>query len=165
MKLYEKIFGDDFDAIRKLVLKAASPLSCCRFISECLGFRLNFNDLELDELVSEDDLSIACDELIVRVVQRSSTPCTERQLKDLVQNELAKQHDAYELTNGHDATAILGIALRKLIGRRRKAQTWGSEIEAGLRLAFDRNKLSDTKIFANLKKWEADHNRYRIFAA
>jgi Protein of unknown function (DUF4435) len=163
--LCEEISGDNFTAIRELVLTAALPLSCCRFISEYQGLRLNFNDLLLDELVSERDLSVACDELITRLVKRSSTRCTEKQLKDLVQSELVKGHDAYELRNGHDAATILGIALRRLIGRRKHNQTWGREIEAGLRLAFDRNKLNETEILVNLKQWEADNLRYRIFAA
>lgn len=162
-RLCEEVFSADLVAVRDRVLKAALPLSCCRLVSEFRRLRLNFNDLRLDELVSEDDLSIDCDELISRVLQRSSGRCTEANLKAYVQRELLKQHDAYQLTNGHDAAAILGIALRKLIGHRRVPQTWGSEIEAGLRLAFDREKAEDTEIISDLKQWGANSVGYRIF--
>jgi hypothetical protein len=77
--------------------------------------------------------------------------------------EAGKHHDHYQLANGHDVSAILGIALRKLLGNRRDIHTWSSEIEAGLRLAFDWKALITTNFYKSLNAWEMSNRPYRLF--
>jgi hypothetical protein len=57
---------------------------------------------------------------------------------------------------------ILGIALRKCIGTQRDMHTWRTEIELGMRLAFDREAFEATIIYRAAKDWEAQTPPYKI---
>lgn len=154
----------DLEELRKLILAASLELSCCRLASEKYGFRLYFKDLRHDEYI---DLSLIVDQnrLTTDIIQRSSTRCTVAQLKHLIVVETGAEHDLYQLANGHDVAAVLGIAFRKLLGERRTVQTWASEIEAGLRLAFDWDAAKGTALFGRLQAWEKNNRPYKIFRA
>jgi len=67
------------------------------------------------------------------------------------------------LANGHDVCAFVGIALRHLIGSRKVPQTWGSEIEAGLALAFDEQMFKKTAVYSSLATWELQSQTFRLF--
>jgi hypothetical protein len=162
-RLCEKYFNGDVLAIRDKIMEAALPFAYCRLASERHDLGIYFKNLKHDELVSVDDLSTMTDELISELITRSSGRCTEAELKAYVAWEAAQMHDPYQLANGHDVAAILGVSLRKLIGSRRDVHTWASEIEAGLRLAFDWEKMTATQVFQFLTKWENNNKRYRIF--
>lgn len=159
----KKEFNNDLWAIRNKVVNASLPLARCRLVSKCQNFRINFKSLRHDQFVSLDDLSINSETLIAELISRSSKNCTPIDLKAAVVREESNERDPYQLANGHDVAAILGIALRKLLAKRRDAQTWGSEIEKALRLAFDWEALMGTAFYKSLKAWEASNFRYRIF--
>jgi hypothetical protein len=153
----------DYSYVRDIVLRASLPLAYCRFVSELHGLKLYFKDLKHHEFINIDDLSTEIDVLVSKLIARSRTHCTEAKLKAFVTGESCKIHDPYQLVNGHDVAAILGIALRKLVGNRKEVQTWASEVESGLRLAFDWEKMTDTDVFRFLRNCESENKRYRVF--
>ncbi len=161
--LFETEFKSDLSAVRDRIVNASIPISYCRFASTYRNLGLYFKDLKLDDFVSEDNLSAKTDELISELIRRSSTHCTETQLKTHITSVAVTKHDAYQLVNGHDVAAVLGIALRKVLGTRRLVHTWASEIESGLRLAFDWEGIRDTQIYEFLLSWETKNKGYRIF--
>ena len=156
-------FKSDIHAIRAKIIESTLPLAYCRLISENRNLRLFFGDLQYDKFVRLDDLSVNTEELLATLIARSSTSCTVANLTRLVNDERANSHDPYQLANGHDVAAILGIALRKMLAARRFAQTWASEIEAGLRLAFDWEGIAETTVYKCLEGWETNNRPYRIF--
>ena len=139
------------------------PLAYCRLVSESRGLDIYFKKVKHDEFISLDDLSTNEEKLISSLIECSSTQCNKETLKKYIADQANNVYDPYQLANGHDVAAILGIALRKLIGCRREVHTWASEIKSGLRLAFDWEKLTGTQLFQFLKNWEAENKRYRIF--
>jgi hypothetical protein len=76
---------------------------------------------------------------------------------------MSQKHDPYQLANGHDVAAVLGVALRKMLGNRKIPQSWASEIEAGLRLAFNWEAMASTALYRCLRTWESDNKPFRIF--
>lgn len=163
MDLLKKEFKSDLRVVRDRVINASLPLAYCRFTSECRNLHLYFRNLKHDQFVNLDDLSMDSDALAAELISRSSTRCTVTDLKTYIVSEAAKMHDPHQLANGHDVAAILGIALRKLLANRKIVQTWASEIEAGLRLAFDWEAITGTTLYRCLRDWEASNKPYRIF--
>jgi hypothetical protein len=161
-ELVRSVFMSDLQALRNAIVTAALILSCCRYVSARDGLRLYFKDMQHDQFTG---LDLSTDEtLLVRhLIDRSTTRCTVEQLRRLIAVEAKADHNIYQLANGHDVAAILGIALRKLLACRRVAQTWASEVEAGLRLAFDWEALTNTGLYRSLRDWEANNRKYKIF--
>jgi hypothetical protein len=163
MNLLKSEFKNDFGAVRKRILNATLPLAYCRFTSESRNLRLYFKALRLEQFVNLDDLAVDEDALFADLLSRSATSCPIAKLKAYITAEVANSHDPYQLASGHDVASMLGLALRKLLANRREVQTWGREIEAGLRLAFDWEALAGTALFSCLKRWESNNKPYRIF--
>jgi hypothetical protein len=161
-ELMEAEYKSDFRSLRTAILVSSLELSFCRLVSERDGLRLYFKDLRHDQYIGLD-LLVDVHLLTSEIIRRSTTRCTIDQLKRLINIETGANHDLYQVANGHDVAAILGIALRKLLGCRRVVHTWASEIEAGLRLAFDWEAATNTELFKSLRGWEANNNPYRIF--
>lgn len=162
VKLQENFRGDT-RAVRDRVVGASLPIALCKLASERQGLGLSFKGLKLEALFNVEDLSIDHEALQMELISRSRTRCSLIQLKAYIAIEIAEKHEPYQMASGHDVATILGLALRKLIASRRDVHTWGSEIEAGLRLAFDWEALKTTAIYKNLKAWEANNHPYRIF--
>jgi hypothetical protein len=161
-KLLEAEYKSDFQSLRAAILASSLELSFCRLVSERDGLRLYFKDLRHDQYI-DLDLAVDVHLLTSEIIRRSRTRCTVDQLKRLISVETGANHDLYQVANGHDVAAVLGIALRKLLGCRRAVHTWASEIEAGLRLAFDWKAATNTELFKCLRVWEANNKPYRIF--
>jgi hypothetical protein len=159
----KRVAGNDLIALRRRIVDASLPLACCRLVAQRDVLDLYFKDLKHEQFVRIDDLYLESDSLFAEIISRSSTSCTVARLKARASNEAVLGHDIYQLTNGHDVAAILGISLRKLLASRRTAQTWASEIEAGMRLAFDWEAFASTGLYRCLKTWEVDNPPYRIF--
>jgi hypothetical protein len=162
-QLFKSQFNSDVNRVRDRILTASLPLAYCRFTSACRAMDLYFKDLRHEQFINVDDLSVDFDTLASNLISRSSTTCTTIDLRRYVALEAAKALDPYQLANGHDVAAILGIALRKIIGRRRTIHTWATEVEMGLRLAFDWEALVDTALYQCLRRWESENKPYRIF--
>jgi hypothetical protein len=162
--LYARVFNGNIVALRDKIVTAALPLARCRFVSEFFGYDLIFKDLQHDDFIDVNNLSENINALIATLIERSRTNCTEAKLRMHVANEAAKLYDPYQLANGHDVAAVLGLALRKLIGTRRDVHTWASEIEAGLRLAFSWEEFTQTKMFGLLRAWESENKQYKLIS-
>jgi hypothetical protein len=162
---FEASYDSNLQVLRTAIARSSLPLAICRFVSERDGLRLYFKDLRHEDYVSADDLSVDLNGLVAGIIDRSSTRCTVDQLLRLVAAEGTKNHDTLQLTNGHDVAAFLGIAFRKMLGKKRQQQTWASEIESGLRLALDWGAFVQTKMYDCVRHWEAQNKPYRIFKA
>jgi hypothetical protein len=156
------VFGANVDALCDFVLERLVSLSCFRFVSERDGLNLYFKDLEYSDFVDLTDLTMDAENLAIAILQRSNTNCSASQLLRLAKVEEGKQHDLKQLTNGHDAAAMLGLALQCLIGARRRMQTWASEIESSLRLAFDWDHFEATNLHAQLRMWELANPKFGV---
>jgi hypothetical protein len=160
---FKALFGSESQAVRKRVVAGCLTLGHCRLSSERRNLRLYFKDLDHEQFVGEDDLVVDADALIATLINRSRTVCTVDNLRTFIAAEVSRAHEPYQLVSGHDVSAVLGIALRKLLGQRREVQTWRREIEAGLRLAFDWEALEGTSVYSCLRAWERNNRPYRIF--
>ena len=161
--LFEKELGSKVNLLRDRIIEAALPFSYARLASERRGLNLYFGDFEHENYVDDATLSVDLEAMANDLIARSKTTCAKEQLTKFINGEKASPPDKYDVTNGHDVAAILGIALRKWIGNRRKQQTWASEVEAGLRLAFDWEAMAQTRVRACLEGWANDNPPYRVF--
>lgn len=78
----------------------------------------------------------------------------------LVQMNALPEVDAGQLCVGHDLLGLLEIGLRKKLGSKNRSR---EEIERALRLAFHRDDLERTEMFAQLTAWEAANAPFRLF--
>lgn len=147
--------------IRNLIIQPARILGAYRLASEKEGLSIYFKDMELHELVNDEQLTIK-DHIHEYLVNRSHHPkCGAAQLKAKLDRILAEAVDDTVLCQGHDVATILGIALRKVLSNRKVQQTWGPEIEKGMRLAFDRDAFRKTELCAHMYKWQRG-GRWRL---
>jgi len=158
-KLYKRTFGHSLDAVRAAIMKACVPIGYCRLVSEKRGYRLDFKDLRYDQFV-RPDLTFDWKAFTSEIAGRPGAKCDAAQLEKQAVELGLKRYDETQLVNGHDVAAVLGVALRSLLGCRRVQQTWGSEVEAGLRLAFDHAAMSTTKLYAEIVNWQSARPEY-----
>ena len=154
----EKATGKD---IRQRILESASELGYCRWANERRGWDLNFKDLDF---VFIDELSLISLPRIYRTVSENSpgATCNENQLQEEVAFLKTRSQDLQQICCGHDVATILGISLRRIFSRLKEAQTWRSEVEAGLRLAFDREAFQETNLYEAVRGWEGMNLGYRV---
>jgi len=149
--------------LRAAIMSSASQIACARLLSEQQTLKLKFVDLNFSNFISVDDLSCDIATLVHDLINNSpGTGITEPELLKKLKIAISKGYDPRQLCCGHDLMGILGIALRKCIGTNRDVHTWRSEIELGMRLAFDREAFEATAIYRAAKKWEAETPPYKI---
>jgi hypothetical protein len=150
-------------SVRDVVLQAAEPIGRLRWINELEQADLNFKDLRYEFI---NRRTLFCDEsaLLDAVFANSTRPKLDRPTVGRLMDR--KRHHGQELLQlccGHDVAAALGIALREMFGERRDVHTWASEIEGGLRVAFDREAFSSTSFCRSMRAWADSNQRFPIF--
>lgn len=136
------------------LLQDLKPLSCLRYVNERdqRGYKLDQVDLES----FFDGHSIDMNAMIDHVSGgRFGTAEHKAELRSRVEHFMAVDLDLWQLTNGHDLIAAIGIALRDRLGKRRAPQTWRAEVERHLRLAFDVSDFRGLGMVAKVQAWEA----------
>jgi hypothetical protein len=102
-----------------------------------------------------------------RLVEQVSTGAfssdeAKQKLKDLITAHTRQQFDKFQITNGHDFLAMLGIALQERLGDRQIPQTWGSEIELHLRLAYSEDEFVASSLFIAILAWQDENVPYAV---
>lgn len=139
------------------LLLALKPLSAMRFANVRHGLGYSFRNIDLENFFDGSILDIG--EMVDRVSQGrfNSVECKDA-LRAQIDRYCDSEIDLWQLTNGHDFMAGLGIALRNRIGNRRNNQTWRSEVEIHLRLALRSGEFVQTGIAAKISQWEQRSN-------
>jgi len=161
----KSVANGDLSVIVDLILKAGETLGHCRWLSSKHDLMLDFKNLNFEFI---NQATLECDDVHATAEIISKSPaakCNGMQLGERLRAARAQQVDLKQLVCGHDATTVLGIALRQMLATRPKPQTWRSEIEAGLRMAFDYASFQSTNIYSSLRQWEANNDRYKILRA
>jgi hypothetical protein len=146
------------------VLESLRPLSALRYANERdqLGYRLT--DLDIADFFDGTTIDV------VRLVEacswgRFGDPASKQKIAATIARYARLNLDLYQITSGHDACAAVGIALRVVIGRRKKEQTSRSEIEMHMRLAIDRGDLDQCGLLPKIRQWEADNVPYGVLSS
>jgi hypothetical protein len=156
-------FGGEIERVRTAILKASIPLAYCRLSSYRRGLRIYFKELKHEQHIYVDSLETDTNGLHQYLLTRSACKCDLPGLRQHIMKEASASHDLLHFCNCHDVAAVLGIALRKILASRHALQTWAREIEAGLRLAFDLEAFSATKMYKLIKQWERHNAPFVVF--
>jgi hypothetical protein len=161
--LFSREFNSDFGRLRERIILDSLPLACCRLASHTRNLKLHFKSLRHQEFLDLTSLKIDSEQLVAKLIARSRTACSEADLNTYMLREAQANHDPYQLANGHDVAAVLGLALRHLLADKKDPQTYASEVESGLRLAFDWEAMILTKLYDCLRSWEVNNQPFKIF--
>jgi hypothetical protein len=162
---FHKVCGGDASKAAKLVMEACKPISLARLLNFKHDLYLSFQNMSFG-FIDENIQNFQDDDFLAEVYANShKAKIAQHQVKTQLQKALANQHDLHQVTNGHDAAALLGKALRSLLGKKRIPQSWGSEVESNLRLAFDLGAFRQTEIYRLLLKWQSDNAPFRLFTS
>jgi hypothetical protein len=150
--------------VAEYLFQAVKPLSVMRFLNENQRLRYRLSRIRHHELVIDKrDPSIDVERLVSHVsVGSFSGHQKEQKLKDLIVAHTKRAFDRYQLTNGHDFLAMLGVALQKRIGDREIPQTWGSEIQLHFRLAYSEDDFVASSLFVAILAWQDANVPYVI---
>lgn len=144
------------------LMLALRPLSILRFVNQKYRLRYSLTNVRHDEFFDGQDIDQDAMINSVSNGRLASNESNER-LRSLMLAHQAVPGDLEQITSGHDFCAALGIALRHRLGSRREAQTWRSEVEMHLRLAFSIDDMATTKTYGAMKCWEEANPGYALF--
>ncbi|MBB1092415.1 DUF4435 domain-containing protein [Rhodopseudomonas palustris] len=147
------------DGICNDLLERCKPLSVLRYVNhtQSLGYRLS--QVRHREFIKDGVVDL--DELITNV-SSGKLAKNAPTLRSLVDSHVRMQYDLYQLTNGHDFLAFLGVDLQGRLGDRKPPQAWGSEVEIHFRLAFSEGDFVKRPLFRAVLAWEQDNPPYQI---
>lgn len=136
-----------------VLLESLKPLSAARYANERYEIGYSFKGLEYEAFFNGETIDV--DRLVDHLSQgRFGSQQHRETLRARIDQFASSQIDLWQVTNGHDLMAALGIALRGRLGDRKIQQTWRSEVESHLRLAFDASDFEMTGMLARVTAWE-----------
>ena len=149
------------EKIRETIFNAMLPLSILRLCNASGRIRLKLTNLRYDNFFQA--FTINTHALVAEVYYgRNVDAGTQDALLALIESESKHAYDPFQLHNGHDFCALLGLSLRNSLGARRDPQTYGSEVATHLRLAFSDDCFRRSPIFAEIVGWEKRNVPYLV---
>jgi hypothetical protein len=148
-------FEEREGAVKDALLKRAQVIGCARLISRRHNLRLDFDEMKF-RFIDDENLGLDVDRLVNQIVSRTNQcTVTRPELRRMIENEMAKNHDAWQVSCGHDIVSILAIAIRRCIGSTTSAEADPTLIASKLRLAYSVEDFHSTSMFFAICSWEA----------
>jgi hypothetical protein len=147
-------------AVQDALLNRAQVIGCARLISRRHNLNLDFDEMKF-RFINDENLRLDVDRLVNQIVSRT-TQCTVTRsaLRQLIESEMAENHDAWQISSGHDIVSILAIAIRRCIGSATSAEADPTLIASKLRLAYSVEDFHSTSMFFAICSWEARHPQF-----
>lgn len=135
------------------IMRALLPLSAARFASVRYGMGYSFSSIEHAEFF--DGMAIDVDTMVDALCWgRLSTPEHKAELKERVAQFAQSQIDIWQVTNGHDLMAAIGVALRNRLANHAISQTSRGVIESRLSHTFNAADFDDAGLRERIAAWE-----------
>ncbi|HEY2708915.1 MAG TPA: DUF4435 domain-containing protein [Caulobacteraceae bacterium] len=143
------------------LLTALKPLTAMRFANQKHKLGYSFDSLDLEPFFDGESINV---EKMVEEVSwgKHAADANKAALVEHIGRYAGSNIDLFQATCGHDLCAALGIALRGLAGDRKRPQTWRSEIEMHLRLAFDLDHFREMPACRQIAEWEFDNPPHSV---
>lgn len=153
------------ESIISAIIEGLRPVSIARLLNRKGIIKYKLRDVNFTRCF--DGMNVEVSAFVDEVCRMRGLEANENtQIREAINNAMTTEiHDPFQLTNGHDFNCALGVALRNELGSRREVHTWGSEIEAGLRLVYSKEEFRVSRIFLDIKSWEGMNSPYRILAS
>jgi hypothetical protein len=152
--------ADEFGPhIGSLLAKAAAPLGYLRLASIKNKLNLGFNSLEYRNFVAGPPPVIDAGKLVQEVLAKNLS-CKQSEA-DLLVMMVALQtgdHDHWQVSCGHDMTAILSTLLTARLKREVPPYT----VERQLRLSYHLSDFRPTALYGAIRAWENKNAPYAI---
>jgi hypothetical protein len=149
------------DQLIDRLLEGLKPVSVARLLNH--RGRIRYKLTEIDVATCFADFAVDVEGYVDLIfTQRSPTDQIRNALKDQIVRASHQLYDLRQLTNGHDFHCALGACLRSELASRRVPQTWASEIELHLRLAFTDEEFKSSELYKQILAWIGENAPYRI---
>lgn len=144
-------------AIVEKIHATLRPVSAARLLNQRRTFQFRTSGIDVSKFYSHgNDI---CSDYVDALLTAGYTDASKKDWIELeIRAEMCKPKDDWQMTNGHDFCAALGAMLRSEIGARKAPQCWASEVEAHIRLTFDKDDFRSLKLFETISAWEAKNH-------
>ena len=140
-------------ALRRQTFEVLRPLSRLRRANSIYGWGLDFRNLDLQGKLNLRTLALP-EQPLCDALWHTELGLEKRLLYEATQassNDLVCPQSGEVLVRGRDALAVVGVALRRIIGSLRSQQAATDRIEETLRLAANERHVASTYWLASLK--------------
>ncbi len=149
-------FRREVPVISSRLASVAFAIGCLRFVSLQRDLALRFEGLRFTRFLT-NDVDVDCQKLLNEIVNHSQRHGDRSLIEELLSEELANNHDCWQMSCGHDILEVLAYVLRKKLSGKNKNAVNVEVLAMSLRLAYGARFLRDTKLFELLSDWEKSH--------
>ncbi|MGO9115512.1 MAG: DUF4435 domain-containing protein [Thermoguttaceae bacterium] len=159
-------FSHEHGAVLAAVLaRNAMPLGCLLHISLTKDLRLDFEDLAFGKFVDHETLRIDTATMVKVVLNKSQKPwLNPTQLEKEVEGLCRTDLDPWQVSRGHDIVSILSVGLQRTFAAKAKHLVSQEQLEASLRLAYDKADFGQTQLYKSVVQWEKDNPSFSVLA-
>ncbi|MGI6009138.1 MAG: DUF4435 domain-containing protein [Methanomethylophilus sp.] len=153
-----KNFENKHGKVRDAIARAAGPVCLLMYISYRRGMNLSFKDLDHSKFVNPKTLENDIPRMVSTVYAQSMGQMYPKNaIADQVRSlQKSLGDDLWQAVRGHDAVAVLSMALRDNFGSYNAKRLYSGELGGALRLAYGPSYFKDTDLYKNSLKWCGD---------
>ena len=141
----------------------AAPLGCLRLLSLVDGLNLKFEGLSFHAFVDRRRIRVDLTRMIREVANNSQKHDLDQALlRQRVEGEMAKGHDCWQISCGHDIAELFAIAIRRVFSGKSSGGVSTERLEQSLRLAYEAEYLRDTDLVKSISRWETHHTEFKV---
>ncbi len=150
--------------VRYHLLCEAALIGCLVWHSNREKLNLLFEGLEAKEFVDATNLKLDLNLFVRHVKNKSSRhDLSGDMLINGIQERRAAAQDLWQAVRGHDFIDCLAFALRKTLANCPASMITRERLELDLRLAYPEEEFFRTRLFAQVRAWEASQGSFRVF--
>lgn len=145
-----------------LSFNAAYYLGCIRFINNAENLNINFKGLNFNKFIeiTTDNITLNKESLLNELISRSKSIkdfATKNYIEQRANDLMVKNECKMQVCSGHDTTNIISIFFRQnKISLDTKMEH--RKVESSLRLGFNMEHFSKTKLFERIKEFLSRSN-------
>jgi hypothetical protein len=151
----------DVNELKSKLVLACRDLGYLRWVALRNGWSLDFKTLNFKNFVEVSTLKSERKNLAKEVLSKNvGFQATEEELVKLIHEAEHASHHGLHVCCGHDLATVLGL----WIGHQKSHEVSRYKIQQQLRLAIESEHFLRSRLFTQMRGWEATNKPYRLLA-
>lgn len=147
------------------ILDIASRIGTLRFLNMKRKWGAAFRGVELNRYMT-DSLELLTEEFLDTLLYNEEKRSMRLEIEEELETELAKGHDPWQVSRGHDMTQLIAIFFsrkcRMTVGNARANGLNGRDVELAIRLAYRREDFQKSNLYKQMEQWQREHQMWIV---
>lgn len=141
---------EGLNTIRIQLMNKLKPLSILKLLNQQNEWKLSINKVKIESHIDKNNAEVKIYKLIDKAIRKGGHQTNSSSVKSCLEEHKNCEYDLIQLTNGHDLTKLLSVALQQYIGSLNSRDLTPEYIEQILMIGVSAEEIQQSTVYKQI---------------